>query len=96
MFIRITVLEFDPADASKVESFWREKSRPSALSQKGNLGARSYRGATMPGCMIMVGEWETMEQAEAYLRSPEHEALNAGLAPYLKGSLVRYVGESID
>jgi quinol monooxygenase YgiN len=44
----------------------------------------------------MVGEWETMEQAEAYLRSPEHEALNAGLAPYLKGSLVRYVGESID
>jgi hypothetical protein len=46
--------------------------------------------------MIMIGEWETMEQAEIYLRSPEHKALNDGLSPYLKGSLIRYLGESID
>ncbi len=96
MFIRITVLEFDPANAPVVERFWKERSRPSALSQKGNLGARAFRVINTPGRMIMVGEWETMAQAETYLRSPEHDALNAGLAPYLKGSLVRYLGESID
>lgn len=96
MFIRITVLEFDPANAPVVERFWRERSRPSALSQKGNLGARAFRVTNTPGQMIMVGEWETTEQAENYIRSPEHDALTAGLAPYLKGSLVRYIGESID
>jgi heme-degrading monooxygenase HmoA len=96
MFIRITILEFDPANAPMVERFWRERSRPSALSQKGNLAARAFRVANTPGQMIRVGEWETEGQAESYLRSPEHDALNAGLAPYLKGSLVRYLGESID
>ena len=96
MFIRITVLEFDPANAPVVERFWRERSRPSARSQKGNLGARAYRVTDNPGKMIMVGEWETMQQAETYLRSPEHVALNDGLAPYLKGSLVRFLGDCID
>jgi quinol monooxygenase YgiN len=96
VFIRITVLEFDPTNTTVVERFWRERSRPSALSQKGNLGARAYRVPDKPGQMIMVGEWETVEQAERYLRSPEHDALNAGLSPYLKGNLVRYLGESID
>ena len=96
MFIRITVLEFDPSNAPLVERFWLERSRPSALSQRGNLGARAFRVPNVPGQMIMVGEWETHEQAETYLRSPEHDALNAGLAPYLRGSLVRYLGESID
>ncbi|MDD5673228.1 MAG: antibiotic biosynthesis monooxygenase [Chitinivibrionales bacterium] len=96
MFIRITVLEFDPANASEVERFWRERSRPSALSQKGNLGAKAFRVVHALGQMIMVGEWETKEEAETYLQSPEHVALNDGLAPYLKGCLVRYVGESVD
>ena len=96
MFIRVTVLEFDPAHSSQVERLWREKSRPSALSQAGNLGARAFRVVQTPGQMIMVGEWETTEQAETYLRSPEHDQLMAGFAPYLKGGLVRYVGESID
>jgi len=96
MFMRITVLEFDPANASKVESFWNERSRPSALSQKGNLGARALRVVNAPGQMIMIGEWKTQEEAETYLRSPEHVELNDGLMPYLKGILVRYVGESID
>jgi quinol monooxygenase YgiN len=96
MYIRITVLEFDPANAAKVEQFWKDRSRPSALSQKGNLGARSFRVVHAPGQLIMIGEWETLEQAETYLTSPEHVALNDGLAPYLKGNLVRYVGQSID
>ncbi len=96
MFVRITVLEFDPADADIVMRFWKEKSRPSALAQEGNLGASAYRVTHTSGRMIMVGEWATVEQAERYIKSPEHDALNAGLAPYLKGSLVRYVGESID
>lgn len=96
MFIRITVLEFDPTNASIVEKFWREKSRPSALSQKGNLGAEAYRVIDTPGKMIMVGEWESQKQADTYLKSPEHDALNAGLGPYLKGGLTRILGESID
>jgi quinol monooxygenase YgiN len=96
VFIRITILEFDPSNAPVVERFWCDRSRPSALSQKGNLGAKAFRVTNNPGRMIMIGEWETREQAEAYLRSPEHEALNAGLAPYLKGNLTRYLGDSID
>ncbi len=96
MFVRVTVLEFDPANAPEVERFWRERSRPSALSQDGNLGARAYRVVETPGQMIMMGEWETTEQAERYLNSPEHDALAAGLMPLLKGGLKRYVAESID
>ncbi len=96
MFIRITVIEFDPSNAEIVERFWRERSRPSALSQKGNLGAEAFRVVNAPAKMIMVGEWENQEQADRYLNSPEHDALNAGLAPYLKGNLVRYLGNSVD
>ncbi len=96
MFIRITVIEFDPSNAEVVEHFWRERSRPSALSQKGNLRAEAFRVVNAPGKMIMVGEWENQEQADRYLHSPEHDALNAGLAPYLKGNLVRYLGNSVD
>jgi heme-degrading monooxygenase HmoA len=96
VFTRITVLEFDPANTSKVEQFWKERSRPSALSQKGNLGANAFRVVGTPGQMIMVGEWKTQQEAETYLHSQEHVALNDGLMPYLKGILVRYVGESID
>ena len=96
MFMRITILEFDPADAPAVERFWKEHSRPSALAQPGNLAARAFRMVQAPGKMIMAGEWASTEQADAYLQSPEHDRLLAGLAPYLKGAIVRYIGESVD
>jgi quinol monooxygenase YgiN len=96
MFIRITILEFDPTNANLVERYWREKSHPSALSQKGNLRAEAFRVVGSPGKVIMVGEWESQELADRYLYSPEHDALNAGLAPCLKGNLVRYLGNSVD
>lgn len=96
MYIRVTILEFDPAHGGEVERLWREESGPQARAQRGNLGARAFRMVGAPGQMMMVGEWETAEQADAYLHGPEHDKLMAKYAPYLKGGLARYVGQLIE
>lgn len=95
MYIRVSILEFDPACSAEVERLWLEDSRPSALAQRGNCGAHAFRIVGSPGQMMMVGHWESLEQAEAYLHGPEHDMLMAKYAPYMKGGISRYVGELI-
>jgi quinol monooxygenase YgiN len=44
----------------------------------------------------MIGEWESLAEAEAYLRSPEHDALVVKYAPFIQGPLQRFTGELIE
>lgn len=96
MFVRVTILQCDPVQQGEVERLWLEESRPQALAQKGNLGARAFRSLESPGQLLMIGEWESLPEADAYLRRPEHQELMAKFAPYIQGPLQRYVGELIE
>ncbi len=96
MFIRVSIMQCDPDQMAKVEKLWLEESLPQATAQKGCVAARGFRSQEVPGQFIMVGEWETVEQADAYLVSPEHEGVVTKYAPYLKGGLQRFVGKLIE
>lgn len=96
MFVRISTIQCDPAHRNEVERLWLQESLPSARAQKGNLGARAYRSLENPGQLIMVGEWASVEEADAYLRSPEHDALVAKYGTLIQGIVSRIVGELIE
>lgn len=95
MIVRVSVLQYDPAHRAEVERLWLEVSRPTALAQKGNLAARACRSAGSPGELIMIVEWESPEDADAFVRSPEHQDVLARYAPYITGPLEMFSGELV-
>jgi len=95
VFIRVSILEVDPARIADVERLWLHESLPHARSQEGNLGAKAFRSVENPGQIILVGEWASVEEADAYLRSPEHDELVVKYGALIRGISQRFVGELI-
>lgn len=85
MIVLLGILEFDPAYQAEMERLFKEENVPHAESKKGFIRARAFRSLDSPGRMILMGEWESMEEAHAYYYSQEHDEVTAKYAHYIAG-----------
>lgn len=88
MFARISFIRFDLARLEEAHSMWLSVSVPASLRQKGCRNQRGFRSLDDPSLMIVVSEWDSREDADAYMYSPAHDEMMKGY-----GTLIQGVGE---
>ena len=74
-YVRLIYVSVAPEDAEKAERNWKESCAPLMIQQPGCVSEKLMRCAGTPGEYISYSEWNSMEDIEAYLRSPAHEEI---------------------
>jgi quinol monooxygenase YgiN len=90
MFARISLVRFDPERMEEAQQRWLTVSVPAAKARKGCRNMRGFRSLEEPGLMIIVSEWDSQEDSDAYLYSPEHEEMIKGYGTLIKAMEGRY------
>lgn len=74
-YVRLIFVSVAPEDAEKAERNWKESCAPLMIQQPGCVSEELMRCTDTPGEYISYSEWNSMEDIEAYLRSPAHEEI---------------------
>ena len=90
MFSRISLIRFDVERLDKAHRMWLSVSVPAALAQKSCRKMRGFRSLDDPSLMIIVSEWDSREDADAYMYSPAHDRMMEGYGTLIQGIVGRY------
>lgn len=90
MFARVSFIRFDPSRLPEAHRMWLDVSVPAALRQKGCRNMRGLQSLDDPSLMIIISEWDSREDADAYMNSPAHDEMMNGYGPLIQGVEGRY------
>lgn len=85
MFARVSLIRFDPARLDEAHRMWLTVSVPAALRQKGCRNMRGFRSLDDPSLMVIVSEWDSREDSDAYMYSPAHDEMMRGYGTLIQG-----------
>jgi len=74
-YVRLIHVSVPPDEAGTAERNWKESCAPLMIRQPGCVSEKLLRCADAPGEYISYSEWNSLEDIDAYLRSPAHEEI---------------------
>ena len=86
MIVRMIHVQVSPDQMEEARQLWKEHCAPLMIGMNGCVSEELLHCRELPGEMISMSTWESMENIDAYRKSKEHDEIQQYTRNLLSGA----------